>query len=150
MSGACIVPSSVSGPRSTTLRRILDANLYVNRTGCQWGYLPHDFPPYQTVYYYYAAWEKEGVTEAVHEALRVKRHLRAKRSPRPRGRPVCPLAVLSANRIQHGYPIRLPPCERINELGYRRSLIRRAGPTRTGPGRQARAVATHRKSAPMV
>lgn len=65
------------------LRAIVNAILYVNRTGCQWAYLPHDFPPYQTVYSYYAAWEKEGVTARLHEALRVARRLQAGRSPRP-------------------------------------------------------------------
>jgi transposase len=52
------------------LREIVNAILYVNRTGIAWELLPHDFPPYQTVYGYYAKWEKEGITEAVHEALR--------------------------------------------------------------------------------
>jgi transposase len=65
------------------LRRIVDAILYINRTGCQWAYLPHDFPPHQTVYCYYAAWETEGVTERLHEALRVKRRKQAGRTPRP-------------------------------------------------------------------
>jgi transposase len=52
------------------LREIVNAILYVNRTGIAWEYLPHDFPPHKTVYGYYARWEKEGVTEAIHEALR--------------------------------------------------------------------------------
>ncbi|WP_030154514.1 IS5 family transposase [Glycomyces sp. NRRL B-16210] len=65
------------------LRRIVDAILYINRTGAQWRYLPHDFAPRQTVYSYYAAWEKEGVTAQIHEALRTARRHQAKRSPRP-------------------------------------------------------------------
>lgn len=52
------------------LREIVNAILYVNRTGIAWEYLPHDFPPYKTVYRYYALWEKEGVTESIHETLR--------------------------------------------------------------------------------
>jgi transposase len=52
------------------LREIVNAILYVNRTGIAWEYLPHDFPPYKTVYGYYARWEGDGVTEAIHEALR--------------------------------------------------------------------------------
>jgi len=35
--------------------------LYLNRTGIPWRYLPHDFPPYRTVYGYFAAWSKEGL-----------------------------------------------------------------------------------------
>ncbi len=43
------------------LRDIFNAILYINRTGIAWRYLPHDFPPYRTVYGYFAAWSKEGI-----------------------------------------------------------------------------------------
>src|SRR3954465_2880801 len=43
------------------LREIFNAILYVNRTGIAWRYLPHDLPPYQTVYAYFAIWTREGV-----------------------------------------------------------------------------------------
>ncbi len=43
------------------LREIFNAIVYVNRTGIAWKYLPHDFPPPGTVYYYYAAWRDEGI-----------------------------------------------------------------------------------------
>ena len=46
---------------SHELRDIFNAILYVNRTGIPWRYLPHDFPPYQTVYAHFAAWTKEAV-----------------------------------------------------------------------------------------
>jgi transposase len=65
------------------LREIVNAILYVNRTGIAWEYLPHDFPPYQTVYYYYAAWEKDGTTEAIHDALRDKVRRAAGRNEEP-------------------------------------------------------------------
>ncbi|MFB8235586.1 IS5 family transposase [Kitasatospora purpeofusca] len=52
------------------LREIVNAILYVNRTGIPWEYLPHDFPPYKTVYDYYAKWEADGTTEQVHDLLR--------------------------------------------------------------------------------
>ncbi|GAA3688530.1 hypothetical protein GCM10022267_89120 [Lentzea roselyniae] len=52
------------------LREIVNAILYVCRTGIAWAYLPHDFPPYKTVYDYYAKWEADGTTEALHELLR--------------------------------------------------------------------------------
>ena len=42
------------------LREIVNAILHVNRAGCAWQMLPHDFPPYKTVYDYYAKWEKDG------------------------------------------------------------------------------------------
>jgi transposase len=52
------------------LREIVNAILYVCRTGIAWAYLPHDFPPYQTVYDYYAKWESDGTTQALHDLLR--------------------------------------------------------------------------------
>lgn len=52
------------------LREIVNAILYVCRTGIAWAYLPHDFPPYQTVYDYYAKWEADGTTETLHDLLR--------------------------------------------------------------------------------
>ena len=39
---------------------VFDAVLYVNKTGCQWRNLPHDFPAWQTVYYYFRAWSAIG------------------------------------------------------------------------------------------
>ena len=68
------------------LREVVDAILYVNRTGCAWEYLPHDLPPYKTVYGYFALWRDEGVTERIHDLLR--RRLR-----RSRGRTEEPSAV---------------------------------------------------------
>ena len=52
------------------LREIVNAILYVCRTGIAWAYLPHDFPPYKTVYDYYAKWEVDGTTEVLHDLLR--------------------------------------------------------------------------------
>jgi transposase len=40
---------------------LLNAILYVNRTGIAWRYLPHDLPPWQTVYGYYTAWTQDGI-----------------------------------------------------------------------------------------
>lgn len=54
------------------LREIVNAILYVNRTGIPWEYLPHDFPPCKTVHDYYAKWEADGTTELVHDLLRDK------------------------------------------------------------------------------
>lgn len=54
--------TGVSGRAPThDLREIFNAILYLNRTGIPWRYLPHDFPPYRSVYGYFAAWSKEGI-----------------------------------------------------------------------------------------
>ncbi|MEV0806338.1 transposase [Micromonospora sp. NPDC050200] len=54
------------------LREIVDAILYVNRTGIAWEYLPHDFPPYKTVHSYFTRWAADGTTETIHGLLRGK------------------------------------------------------------------------------
>jgi transposase len=41
-------------------RAIVNAIVYLDRTGCAWRYLPRDFPPWQTVYGYFAAWRDDG------------------------------------------------------------------------------------------
>ena len=65
------------------LREIVNAISYVNRTGIAWEYLPHDFPPYKTVYDYYAKWEADGTTETIHDMLRRKARQHAGRAAEP-------------------------------------------------------------------
>ena len=65
------------------LREIVNAILYVNRAGCAWHLLPHDFPPYRTVYDYYARWEKDGTTQAIRDLLRGRVREQAGRAPDP-------------------------------------------------------------------
>ncbi len=59
-----------SRPPEHDLREIMNAILYVDRTGVQWRYLPHDFPPWETVYGYFAKWQKEGVFAQLNGVLR--------------------------------------------------------------------------------
>jgi len=83
----------LSGPVHD-LREIVNAILYVNRTGIAWEYLPHDFPPCKTVYDYYAKWETDGTTEAIHDELRRKVRAAAGRSEQPSA------AILDAQTIR--------------------------------------------------
>ena len=57
-------------PLKYSRRRIVDAILYIDRTGCSWRQLPHDFPPWETIYYYFQRWAAEGTTDRIHDALR--------------------------------------------------------------------------------
>src|SRR5438067_4840202 len=59
-------------PRKTPLRDVVDAILYVLRTGCQWRYLPKDFPPRSTAWRYFDEWRHNGTLDAIHDALRRK------------------------------------------------------------------------------
>jgi putative transposase len=70
-------------PRTYPLREIWNAILYQARTGCQWRYLPHDFPPYGDVWEHFCRWRDAGLIEAVHDALRVKVRLKDGREPTP-------------------------------------------------------------------
>ena len=56
-------------PRETDFRAVVDALLYMARTGCQWRQLPHDFPPYSTVQHYFYAWRDNGVWERINFVL---------------------------------------------------------------------------------
>ncbi|MER5842790.1 IS5 family transposase [Streptomyces prasinus] len=60
----------IGRPPEHELREIMNAILYVDRTGVQWRYLPHDFPPWETVYGYFAKWQKDGVFAQLNGLLR--------------------------------------------------------------------------------
>ena len=47
-------------PRTTYLRSVLDAILYLLRTGCQWRLLPREYPPWSTVHHYFRSWRNTG------------------------------------------------------------------------------------------
>ncbi|MET9500017.1 IS5 family transposase [Streptomyces sp. NPDC006552] len=70
-----LLPSARVGPKGGRRekhprRRIVDAIFCVVRTGCAWRQLPKDFPPWQTVYWYFTWWHDDGTVERVHDALR--------------------------------------------------------------------------------
>jgi transposase len=57
-------------PPKVDYRRIVDAIFYIARTGCQYRMLPHDFPPWQTVAYYFYKWGRDGTLGRIHDTLR--------------------------------------------------------------------------------
>jgi putative transposase len=59
-------------PRTTDMRDVLDAILYILRTGCQWRYLPGDLPPKSTVWRYFDRWRSDGTLDRIHDLLRKK------------------------------------------------------------------------------
>jgi putative transposase len=66
-----IPPARPGGrPRKVAMRDVLDALFYLNRSGCQWDLLPHDFPPKSTVYEYFAAFRRDGTWERLLDVLR--------------------------------------------------------------------------------
>ena len=66
-----MIPDAKPGgrPRSADMREIVNAIFYVLRGGIPWRMLPHDLPPWKTVYHYFRAWRMDGVWEEMNEAL---------------------------------------------------------------------------------
>ena len=64
-------PDSRRGhPRTSDLREVVNGILYVLRGGIPWRMMPHDLPPWGTVWWYFRKWRKDGTWERVEEALR--------------------------------------------------------------------------------
>ncbi len=76
-------PKTTGRPRVHAPREILDAVFYVVKSGCAWRLLPHDFPPWKTVYHYFRAWRLDGTWERLHRALRERTRVRLGRDPQP-------------------------------------------------------------------
>ena len=80
-----LLPAAKPGgrPRSTDLREVVNAILYLLRAGCAWRMLPHEFPPWSTVYEYAWCWRQEGVWEQIMQVLREQVREKAGREPTP-------------------------------------------------------------------
>ena len=80
-----IPPAKAGGrPRTVNIRAIMNAIFYVVRTGCQWRLLPHDFPAWGTVHYYYRRWRIEGTLFKIHEHLRKEVRIKHGKSKDPK------------------------------------------------------------------
>lgn len=67
-----LIPAAKIGgrPRTTEMRQIVDAVLYLSRGGIAWRLLPHDFPVWSTVYHYFRSFKKDGTWKKIHDSLR--------------------------------------------------------------------------------
>lgn len=66
------------------MREVVNAIFYLAREGCSWRALPHDFPPWKTVYNYFDAWKQNGTWDRLLNALRPRLRRAAGREPTPR------------------------------------------------------------------
>src|SRR5262245_57079629 len=73
--------------------------LYLDRTGCPWRYLPDSFPPWPTVYGYFAAWRDDGTLAAVHDALRAQVRAAAGRDTEPTAAIIDSQSVRAADTV---------------------------------------------------
>jgi putative transposase len=76
-------PRKKRGRPPVDRREIINAIFYVNRTGCQWRALPHDFPKWKTVYTVFWRWRKEGLWQKINDALRERVRVAAGKKPTP-------------------------------------------------------------------
>ena len=67
-----LIPPAKKGGRirRANMREIVNAIYYILRSGCAWRMMPHDLPPWQTVYGYFRTWRKDSVWETMNDALR--------------------------------------------------------------------------------
>lgn len=70
-------------PRGHPVREVIDALRYVLRGGIAWRALPHDYPPWQTVYHYFRTWRLDGTWEQLNDELRGLVRERAGRTRHP-------------------------------------------------------------------
>ena len=75
-------PNERGRPKTHTTREIFNAIFfYVLKSGCAWRLLPRDFPPWETVYYYFRKWRTDGTFERLNAALRERLRVRLRRNP---------------------------------------------------------------------
>src|SRR4028119_1633923 len=80
-----LVPPPKPGgrPPSWTRRSILNAIFYLVRSGCVWRLLPREYPPWQTIYRYFRAWQRDGSWELINAVLREQVRLASGRDSTP-------------------------------------------------------------------
>jgi transposase len=76
-------PALGGRPAEYERREIVNAILYVLRTGCGWEYVPHDLPPWKLVYHYFRQWSENGVWERANAALAVRSRQQQQRQASP-------------------------------------------------------------------
>ena len=82
--GGLIPPAHEGGrPRSVDMREILNAIFYILRGGCAWRLLPHDLPPWQTVYGYFHRFREDGTWDKIHDYLRERVRKQAGKNATP-------------------------------------------------------------------
>jgi transposase len=85
-------------PRTQDMGAIMNGVMYLLSTGCQWRYLPKDFPPHSTVHHYFVVWHCDGALDRLHEALYEKCRVQAEREVNPTAAIIDSQSVKSAEK----------------------------------------------------
>ena len=80
-----LVPEAKPGgrPRELEMRAVINAILYIVVGGIQWRMLPKEYPKWQSVYYYFRTWRKDGTWQRIHDTLRAQVRQKAGRHKHP-------------------------------------------------------------------
>src|SRR5688500_5349023 len=81
-----LAPNKRGRPRTHDTREILNAIFYIIKSGCPWRLLPKDFPPWETVYWWFGRWRVDGTFERLNAALRERLRSRLEVGTRSRVR----------------------------------------------------------------
>src|SRR5215469_4108782 len=135
------------GKRRTDMRAVLNGVMYILSTGCQWRYLPKDFPPRSTVHNYFVWWQCDRVLDRIHHALYVERRERAEREASPTAAIIDSQSVKSAEKggLHRSARVRGRQADQWQEAAYSRryagSVGARHRPCRRRPGSRWRHLA---------